>query len=115
MPNESRWQGCNLFNCKEYIDARFAAQDRATELSRETMDARLETMNQFREDLRNQAMHFTTRTEVSQLFDGVVEDIRYLRESKATLEGKASQLSVNIAFLLSLAGLVIAVVAILTR
>jgi len=49
------------------------------------LDKRLEIMNKFRESMKDQSATFITRTEYSSLHDRVIEDIRILRESKASL------------------------------
>jgi predicted nucleic acid-binding Zn-ribbon protein len=70
------------------------------------MEKRLETMNEFREQLKDQATTFITRRE----HDILLSDIQNLKETRAMLEGKASQMSVNIAIVFSLIGMVISIV-----
>lgn len=130
---------------KEYFESRLNALEKATTivangLEKATtiaaagMDKRLEGMNEFREQLRDQTSTFITRNEHEIIVLRITEDIknikafdasfftraehqiyrektendiRILRESKATLDGKASQLSTNIALILAIAGLLI--------
>jgi Flp pilus assembly protein TadD len=86
-----------------YIDTRFKASDRATESARTTMEKRLEGMNEFRDQLKDQAARFVTREELNPM----QEDLRVLRESKATLEGKASYTSMMVALALSAGALIV--------
>ena len=98
---------------KEYFESKFKAVDKALKLASSNMERRLEGMNEFREDLRNQAATFVSRTECEAHRKLIDADLRMLRESKSHLEGKASQLSVTISLLLALAGLVVAVGALI--
>ncbi len=98
----------NWVSLRDHMEEKFIAVEKQTNLLAEGMNLRLESMNQFREDLRKQAISFQTRVEFQMVIDRVQEDIRSLRESRALLEGRASQLSVNITFLFALAGLLLA-------
>ena len=91
------------------IDARMEASDKAFTLFQEALDVRLESMNEFREENRRLTGTLVTRQECTISHARSAEDIRILREAKALSEGKASQLSVNIAFLLAVIGVVIGV------
>ena len=68
---------------KEYFEARFEAMDKALALSQEALSSRLEHIN-----------------------DGIEE----LKKYKATMEGKASQSSVTVAYLVSAIGILIAII-----
>jgi hypothetical protein len=107
--------GKNVVSLREYIEEKFMAAEKANTLFMDRLDDRLEGMNQFREELRTQASQFMTRKEWELAHARVLEDIRFLREAKAGMEGKASQLSVNITFLVSLIGLAVAVAGLLMR
>jgi len=93
-----------------HIEERFKALDMANTLFMKRLDDRLETMNEFREENRQQTAHFVTRNEFELSHDRVLEDIRFLRESRATLAGKASQTGLNIAFLIGILGLAIGII-----
>lgn len=110
---------------KEYLDIRFdaletsfdnqvEAQERALELAKNEVDRRLLAMNGFREQMQMQATTFIARAEHTEVVEKIETDIRFLRESKATMEGKASTTQVHIAWgfaglgiLLGLAGLLV--------
>ena len=48
---------------KEYVESRLNAIDKATDLARTQMESRLETMNEFRDQLNRQASTFVTTNE----------------------------------------------------
>jgi hypothetical protein len=89
------------------LTVRLEAIDKAQEVYRSALDKRLETMNEFREALKDQNKTFIARPE----HELVVADIRSLRESRATLEGKASMMSVIISYGISIISLFVAILA----
>ena len=91
---------------KEFFLAKLEAQEKALTLAREIMNTRLETMNEFREQLKSQAGTFITRSE----HDLLANEIQELREYRARIEGKASLSSVYIAYALSVIGIFIAII-----
>ena len=111
-----------LFEFEKRINQRFddleknlkrAAGDQkdALELARETINTRLAGMNEFRDTLKDQAGTFVTRAELVSTMGSLQESINSLKESRATLEGKASQSSVNIGYVASGLALLIALVS----
>jgi hypothetical protein len=100
---------------KEYIDVKFNAMEKSTSLAQENLNTRLEGMNEFRNTLKDQSSHFITRTEHKSLIDKYDADIRVLRENLARNEGKASQQSVNTAFIIATLGIVIGIVGIIIK
>lgn len=93
-----------------YYDTKFEDLDKASCLIAAGLEKRLDSMNEFRSTLTDQATHFITRAEYVTNHDRVVDDIKGLRESRAELQGKASQSAVNIATGIAVIGLVVAVV-----
>lgn len=89
------------------LTVRLEAIDKAQEVYRSALDKRLETMNEFREALKDQNKTFIARPE----HELIVADIRSLRESRATLEGKASMMSVIISYGISIISLFVAILA----
>lgn len=107
---------------REYLEAKLGDSDKAVSVALTTLDKRLESMNEFRDTLRDQAAKFIIRTEFELVVSRLEQDIKNLeaaralmvtvttynaahsdlqkqveelRLSKAVLEGKASQESVN--------------------
>jgi hypothetical protein len=93
-------------------DVRLLRETRAsTEVSAAMLEKRLESMNEFRAQLKDQAGTFFTRNEHDAYGTSVEKDLRVFREFKANLEGKASQTAVNIALLVSVIGIVISLIS----
>jgi hypothetical protein len=87
---------------------RFDASEKARENAYDSMQDRLESMNEFRTTLKDQAATFFTRTEHESYMKSVEVDLRLLRESRAELAGAAKQSSVQIALLIAGVGMVTA-------
>lgn len=96
---------------KEYVTLKFEALETATTLAREAMNKRLDGMNEFRETLKDQASKFITRPE----HDVLIKDINELREFRIKLESKADQSQVNRALLISIIGIVLAILSFISR
>lgn len=92
---------------------KFDAMESARNLAKEAVDAKLLLMNELRGALNDQSNRMLTRAEYQLQYDRLIEDIRMLRESRAELQGKASQSSVNLAYLLGVGGLIFSLVNIL--
>ena len=92
---------------KEYADARFEAICRALDKAEDTLAARLASMNEFRNQLKDQAAKFVTRDEVELTIRPVCDDLREVRDFMRRQEGKASQSSVILATILGVAGLLL--------
>jgi transketolase len=115
---------------EEKMDLQFKLNSRAVEKAEASMNERLAGMNEFRQSLADQSKEFATRKETraiqdimakaaedskdyitrnehSEMMNRYNEQIRQLELSKATLEGKASQKSVNLATFLAAAGLMV--------
>ncbi|HUV62383.1 MAG TPA: hypothetical protein VMW24_00725 [Sedimentisphaerales bacterium] len=88
------------------LEERLRAAQEALNLSREIMDRRLEGMNEFREQLKEQATQFITRAEHS----FVMKEINDLKESRAELRGKASQASVALTYVLTVIAILLGIV-----
>ena len=88
------------------VEAHLEATDKAVEVAKQGLDRRLEGMNEFREALKEQASHFVTKAEHA----FVMADIRDLRESRAKLEGMASQRSVYVVYAISIVSFMLSVI-----
>jgi len=81
--------------------------DKSTKIAAKILEKRLDSMNEFRQALEDQSRHFLTKEHYQIQHERLVEDIRMLRENKATLEGRASIKSVLVAYVISILGLII--------
>lgn len=104
------------------LDERIASIKESIKAAKESMDVRLESMNELRGQLKEQASTFIPRSEyigqhqaLEQRFSLRDEDIRGLRESRAELQGKASQNSVFVAYAIAITGIVLSIVGLLVQ
>lgn len=72
--------------CKK-IDLRFDANEKAIDLARRDMERRLEGMNEFREQLTNQATTFLSRTEAQLQIEKLITRIVLLEKALNYREG----------------------------
>ena len=93
-------------------DVRILRETKASsEVSAAMLEKRLESMNEFRLQLKDQAGTFFTRNEHEVYMASVEKDLRVLRESKAMLEGKATQTAVNISTVIAIIGVALALLS----
>ena len=97
------------------INMQFKHIEESTRLARESMERRLNTMNEFRETLKDQSSQFISETTFDVQNRRIVDDIRTLREWMNKQEGRATQKSVNIVYVLSLIALLISLFDIIMR
>ena len=69
---------------REYIDVKISALDRATVLAAQQMERRLEGMNEFRTQLKDQAAGFVSKDELNRVELGIV-DLRETRSSSTAI------------------------------
>jgi len=107
---------------KEYICARLDGIEKATSIASEAMNTRLEGMNEFRQQLKDQSGTFITRLEHDSLIEKFDNDILRIETSinnlnkfQAAIEGKASQSAVIFACGIGITGLVISVIGLIIR
>jgi len=91
------------------------ARDLALNLSASSLQRQLENMNEFRTQIKDERAMLLPRSEFVIQHDRVNDDIRILRESKALLEGKASQSSVMVTLILAIISIGISLVALLSH
>ena len=111
MTDETR----TIVSLRDYVDVRLTAIEKAHELSCAATDKRLASMNEFRNALKDQAAQMATRIELEAAEDKIELELRPLRDFKAAIEAKASQQSVNLALLISLAGLALTIINLLQK
>ena len=95
---------------REVCHQRHAGLDHALSLAACSLDKRLETMNEFRGAINDQAGHFLTRNEYHLAHEKLAGDISVLREFKAAIEGKASQASMIVVAILSVISILVSLV-----
>jgi Arc/MetJ-type ribon-helix-helix transcriptional regulator len=83
----------------KYMDRRFQSSDEAVQKAERTMNERLNSMNEFRDALRDQASRMATRVEMDKIDDNVQE----LRRAKANLDGRLLVMSGGVSIVVSVA------------
>jgi hypothetical protein len=99
-------------HCKEE-EVKFNAIRDALTLAREILEKRLEGMNEFRAQLKDQNATFITREYYDARHKTLQKQVDDLRISKATFDGKASQSSVNIAYFISSVSIIMGIISII--
>jgi hypothetical protein len=87
----------------DFFMAKIEAIAEATRLQAKALEAKFESVNEFRGALTDLQQSYVTRLE----HEAVLKDIRDLRESRSELAGKASQNSANAAMILGGLGLLL--------
>ena len=95
------------------FETKIMANEKAVELASRTLSARLDLMNEFRMQLRDQSSTFFPRSEHEIYIKAVDKDIRELRESKAELAGKASEKSVAFTMIVAMIGIILSFAALM--
>jgi len=133
--NFTQKDGANLnVSLRDYVDSRLAAIEKATTVAYDSMNKRLEGMNEFRQSIQDISGKTVTRMEFDQLrerlggyascsevddLDKRMEELRSqvgsLQETRAELRGKASQQSVMIALGISSIGILLSVLSLLEK
>jgi DNA-binding MurR/RpiR family transcriptional regulator len=80
-----------------------------------SLDKRLDGMNEFREQLKDQAGGFFTKPEHEQFAKRIDEDISSLKETRAELRGKASQNAVFLASVIGIIGIIMGLIGLTLR
>ena len=99
---------------RRYFEARLGAVIEATVLARESMDHRLDGMNEIRGVLRDQSVTMITRDKFDVAFERLQSDVNDLKKRSNIAEGKASQSSVIFFGFLSVASLIISIIKMFT-
>lgn len=97
------------------LNLQFELHDRALKLATAAMESRLEHLNELREAVTMQESKYLTKGEAQLRFDNLERDVRSLLLSQAKIEGKASQNSVVLAWLLGASGLLLGFVNVFMR
>src|ERR1035437_8777045 len=102
-------------NVSRERDATALMLDKRLDATALMLDKRLDSMNEFRESLKDQSSLMLTRKEHEAYLQKVEADLRILRESRALIEGKASQANLNATFLLALLGTLAGLLALIVK
>ena len=107
-------------NLEKTLLERYLTQEKTTANVLSANEKRLDSMNEFRETLRDQNKTFITRTDHESLIASFRKDveridteIESLKLSRAELTGKASQSQLNINFIFTLVSFMIALAGLL--
>ena len=100
---------------REYVEARLAALEKASDLAAVQLDKRLATMNEFREALKDQQQMMLTKNEYASRHDLLTNRIDRLEIAAAELRGKASQGAVNLATFLSFVGILLGIASLVVE
>ena len=80
----------------------------ALDAAHTSMEKRLDGMNEFRDQLKDQAAKFVTREEMISTLKSIQANVEILLSARATEEGKASQKSLNVTMIIAIAGVLLA-------
>jgi len=97
------------------VEVRFCELNKRIELSRVAMEKRLDSMNEFRAQLNDQAGKFITRTEMELKLEVLEKDVRALMSYRDEMKGKASQSAVTVSLVISVLGLILAFIGLVLR
>ena len=98
---------------KEHFESRLIAIEKSTDLAANLIDKRLESMNEFRDALRDQTARFVTRDELDLKILRLADEVGNLKTFRDRLEGKASSQSVYIAYGIAVIGLALSIISLL--
>jgi len=87
--------------------------EKALNMARQTLERRLEGMNEFRAQLKEQAGTFIIRSEFMATMERWDREIKNLNRAKDLVEGKASVTSVYLALLVGLLSIFISIINLL--
>ena len=82
---------------REHFESRLVAVEKATDRASSQLEKRLEGMNEFRGQLRDQAETFLPRSEYVLMHDRLVGEVRTLSDYRVKMDSKADQKTVTFA------------------
>jgi hypothetical protein len=101
----------NWISLRDFVDERFAAVEKSTNLMREVVERRMEAMNGLQAQLNEQSKRFVSRDE----HDVLANQIQLLMQYKAGLESKASQMSFYVTFLIAVLSLLLGALGLILK
>lgn len=97
---------------RDFVESKIESIADSITIAHAAMERRLDSMNEFRETLRDQAGKLVSRDEYIAAHRRLEADIQMLREYKAAVESKASQKAMMITLAISSISLVTGIVGI---
>jgi hypothetical protein len=97
----------------KHLEFRIASLEKAIEKSEDLLNIRLESMNEFRDALKDQASTFVTCAEYRGWREHIDEAIQIYRDFMTTINAKADQKSVTLLTIVTIVGLLISVSSII--
>ena len=111
-----------ILSNRELSEVRFKSLQIAVDKAEEAQKLRNEAQNEWRAQFKDQTNNFPTRIEIGSMrneFSSIneinTENIKKLELAQANQAGKASQQSVNTAFIISTLGLIIGIISIIFK
>jgi hypothetical protein len=92
---------------RDYVDSQFEAIEKQREAYEKSLDARLESMNQFRNQITDQARTFVTKVEYDANHRYLESDVKECVAFNGRMRGMATQNQVLIAYALAVLGMII--------
>jgi hypothetical protein len=99
-----------IVDLEKTFNVKFDANQEAVDKAERRMEIRLEGMNEFRLQLKDQAAAFLPRSEYSVAHDKLGADITDLRKTRDEMAGKANASSVYVAYALAGIGILISII-----
>lgn len=99
-----------LSDMDKFITESFASRDKAQVVAWDSLKAKMIDENHIRAQLQEQSQELVTKTEYRGDIKRLSDEVQQLREYRASMEGKASQASVIVSYLIGGAGLVLGII-----
>ena len=99
----------------EKVELHLALNQTALDKAEHSMNSRLEAMNEFRGQMKDQQATYMTKDSYEVRHCDLQKEVEDLRLNRATLEGKASASSVYWSYVISAAAVVVAIIGLILR
>jgi hypothetical protein len=96
---------------KEYVESRIKSIETSTDLASKSLDKRLDNMNEFRAQLKDQAAQLLPRAEFDIQHCKIVDDINLLKQFKAVTDNKADRSDFHVSTVIAISALVVGVIS----
>jgi hypothetical protein len=110
---ESEHRMSNSVGLKEYFEARMLSITESNTLVHANLEKRLDSMNEFREALKDYQNTMLPRAEFEMSHRRLEEDVKSLQNYRASMEGKASTTSVMIANAIAVLAMLLSVIGLI--